>query len=105
MIDESFICENCKKEIGMQLLIRSMGPQIIATDEIGSLSDIEAIMDACNSGIKLLLTSHGNDLEDIPNELINKRVFNNVVILDNKNKPGEIKKIYRLESKEYVAVS
>lgn len=99
------VMNNCKKEIGMQLLIRSMGPQIIATDEIGSLSDIEAIMDACNSGIKLLLTSHGNDLEDIPNELINKRVFNNVVILDNKNKPGEIKKIYRLESKEYVAVS
>ena len=99
------VMNNCKKEIGMRLLIRSMGPQIIATDEIGSKTDVEAIMEACNSGIKLLLTSHGNDLNDIPRELLEKQVFSNVVILDNKNRPGEIKKIYRLESNEYVAVS
>lgn len=99
------VMNNCKKEIGMRMLIRSMGPQIIATDEIGNNDDVSAIMDACNSGIKLLLTSHGNDIDDIPDELIKKQIFSNVVILDNNGKPGEIKKIYRLESKEYVAVS
>ena len=37
------VIENISKSDGIELLIRSMGPEIIACDEIGSKEDVEAI--------------------------------------------------------------
>ena len=47
------------------MMLRSMGPQIIAADEIGDAGDIEAIRYIRNCGCRLLLTVHGRDVEDI----------------------------------------
>ena len=97
------VMNNCRKDIGMKMLIRSMGPQIIATDEIGGSKDEEAMFDAIYSGVKLLLTAHGEDLKDVSKEVINAKIFKNIVILQNKNKPGELSKIYLLEGDKYVS--
>ena len=43
------VLSNIPKSIGIKMLTRSMAPQIIAVDEIGSINDIEAIHDAINS--------------------------------------------------------
>lgn len=40
------VIENISKPKGMKMLIRSMAPEIIACDEIGSKEDVEAIKDA-----------------------------------------------------------
>lgn len=98
------IINNCRKDIGIRMLIRSMGPEVVATDEIGSIEDVNAILDACTAGIKLLLTAHGNELRDVPKELFDNKTFNNIVLLGKEKMPGEIKKIYRLENNEYVAI-
>lgn len=98
------IMNDCLKYIGMNMLIRSMGPQIIATDEIGGTNDEDAINCAVNSGIKLLLTSHGASINDVPKKLIDNRVFSNIVVLTRKRKPGEIKNIYKLMEDKYVTV-
>lgn len=98
------IINNCRKDIGIRMMIRSMGPEVVATDEIGSVEDINAILDACTAGIKLLLTAHGNELRDVPKELFENKTFNNIVLLGKEKTPGEIKKIYRLENNEYVAI-
>ncbi len=37
------VIENISKEKGMRMLIRSMAPEIIACDEIGSKEDVKAI--------------------------------------------------------------
>ncbi len=37
------VIENISKEKGMKMLIRSMAPEVIACDEIGSKEDIQAI--------------------------------------------------------------
>lgn len=93
---------NLIKHKGIKMMIRSMGPQIIATDEIGTEKDFDAIDDAVHSGVKLLLTIHGNDIEDISKKFIHAHMFKNIIVLTKKNKPGEVKKIYTLEDKEYV---
>ena len=41
------VIENISKSKGMKMLIRSMAPEIIACDEIGSKEDIEAIRRCC----------------------------------------------------------
>ena len=93
---------NLSKSVGIKMMIRSMGPQIIATDEIGGEKDFNSVSDAIYSGVKLLLTAHGNDIDDISKEFINNNMFKNIVILTKKNRPGEVMKIYTLEDKKYV---
>ena len=68
------------------MLIRSMAPQVIACDEIGSKEDILAIKYALNSGVKGLFTMHGKNVEDIKNneevyKLIENRQIQKIVFL------------------------
>lgn len=97
------VMNHCKKEIGMKMLIRSMGPQIIATDEIGGNKEEEAIFEAVYSGVKLLLTAHGEELKDVSKNMLESQIFKNIVILKNETKPGELAKIYFLEGNRYVS--
>lgn len=95
------IISNSPKYIGLEMLVRSMGIDILATDEVGSKEDIEAIKYASLSGVGLVFTMHGSSLEDISKktgikELIRDNLFENVVILSNKKGPGTIEKIHNL---------
>lgn len=96
------IMNNCKKDTGIRMMIRSMCPNIIATDEIGNNKDIDAIYEANYAGIKLLLTAHGDDLQDVPGKLLKNKLFKNIIILKTESRPGIIKKIYKLQEDKYV---
>lgn len=97
------VMNNCRKDTGIRMMIRSMAPNIIATDEIGDSKDVDAIYDANFAGIKLLLTAHGDSINDVPIRLSKGKLFKNIVILKKENKPGVIKNIYRLKEDKYVA--
>lgn len=89
----------CPKHIGISLLTRSMGPQVIATDEIGSVEDVEVIKNAMLSGVNLLFTMHGKNIEDIfanneIKQMIEVGYFENIIILSNRKGPGTIERIY-----------
>ncbi|MEG0872557.1 MAG: stage III sporulation protein AA [Clostridia bacterium] len=95
------IISACPKAIGMEMLIRSMGINIIATDEIGNISDIEAIRMASLSGISFIFTMHGRNFEDIEKkagikELLENGLFENVVVLSNTKGPGTIEDIHKV---------
>ena len=97
------VISNCPKYIGMEMLVRSMGLSVIATDEIGTKEDIETIEYAASSGVGLVFTMHGKSVQDITkkqgiNKLINDGLFQNIVILSNRNGPGTIEKIYKYEN-------
>lgn len=95
------IIENIKKSVGMKMLIRSMAPEIIVADEIGSKEDVQEINYAVCSGIKGIFTAHGNSLEDLKlnpaiAELIDKNIFESLLFLDKNNK-GKVNKMYALD--------
>lgn len=74
------VIENVTKAKGIKMLIRSMAPEVIACDEIGSKEDIEAIREAVCSGVKGIFTMHGKDMEDIKNNKeINEIVEENLI--------------------------
>lgn len=80
------IIENIHKNQGIHMLIRTMGPEIIACDEIGSKEDVEAIHYALYSGVKGIFTMHGKSIEDVKNnkqiyQLIENREIQKVVFL------------------------
>lgn len=80
------ILDHVKKSVGMKLLIRSMGPQVIAADEIGSKEDVEAILYAVNSGVKGIFTAHGDSIEELKKnpelrKLLDQGVFETILYI------------------------
>lgn len=93
------VLDGAPKAEGMMMAIRSLGPRIVVTDEIGDPQEKTAITEAVNSGISLLLSAHGRDYEDVCRrpllaELLNMGVFSRLVQLDNSGGPGRVKAIY-----------
>jgi len=64
------ILDRCPKDQGMIMLIRSMGPEVIATDELGTPKDVDAVRQVVNAGIKFIATVHGDSFEQL-----NKRPY------------------------------
>lgn len=100
------IIETCPKDLGIVMLLRSMSPNLIVTDEIGSLDEIKALYTALNGGVSLITTVHGDSIEDIKNRkemsnLLDQDLFKKVIILSAKKGPGTIEKIYDLEEKRW----
>lgn len=93
------ILDCCPKAKGMMMLIRSMSPQIIAVDEIGSKEELEAIDYVIGCGCKLIATVHGSSIEDIKSkpilsDLVQKRLFERYIILSNLRGVGQLEEIY-----------
>lgn len=80
------VIENVDKNRGIHMLIRTMAPEIVACDEIGSKEDVEAIRYALYSGVKGIFTMHGRNVDDIKNnkqiyDLIENREIQKVIFL------------------------
>lgn len=93
------ILDCCPKAQGMIMLIRTMSPQVIAVDEIGSREDLEAMEYVMNCGCKLIATVHGSSMEDIRQKpvlrkLVMERWFERYILLNNFGKIGNIDQIY-----------
>jgi len=102
------VIENVSKADGMQMLIRSMAPQVISCDEIGCEQDINAIKYAISSGVKGIFTSHGSSIEDLKlnsnmNELLQKFIIERIIFLSETVK-GQAKELFELDKfeKKYV---
>ncbi|WP_245579457.1 stage III sporulation protein AA [Halonatronum saccharophilum] len=94
------LLDRCPKAEGMMLLIRSMSPDIIITDEIGSKEDVNALMEAINAGVRVITTVHGSNLEDIRRrpslkEILNARVFKRIVVLSSRKGPGTVEEVIK----------
>lgn len=99
------VLENITKSIGMKMLIRSMAPQIICADEIGSIEDVEAIKYIVCSGVRGIFTAHGSSLKELElnpalKQLLDLFMFERIIFLD-ENTRGKIKKVYELKDKIY----
>ena len=78
--------ENIPKPIGIKMLIRSMAPEVIVADEIGTKQDVQAIKEAMCSGVKGIFTAHGKTKEELLknptlNELINENIIEKIIFL------------------------
>ena len=91
------ILDGCNKQFGIPMLIRSMSPEVVITDEIGKPSDIDIIQQCKSTGVNLITSIHGYSQKDLENSefynLIKDRVFSNIIFLSKENGPGTIREI------------
>lgn len=90
------VLDNCPKADAMLMLLRSMSPEVIITDEIGTSKDAEAIYNIMNSGVAVMASIHGRDIKQLVSRrgiarLIN--MFDLVVTLSRRNGAGTIEEI------------
>lgn len=99
------VLDNCLKKTGMIMAIRSLSPDVLICDEIGTLGEVEALNMAFNSGVNIVVTVHGFDIEDIYSrkvfkELIDESIIERVVVLSSRKGAGTIERIYKIERGE-----
>ncbi len=87
------VLDDCPKDTGMMMAVRSLSPSVIAVDEIGGVNDSEALQYVINSGCSVFATAHGYSLEDIKNKpilsgLISDGSFERFIILKKDKIPG-----------------
>lgn len=80
------VLDGCSKEAGLRWMLRAMSPQVLATDELGSSLDVQAVMDASRSGVAVMATLHGRTLESALARgtlypLVHNRIFDRYVLL------------------------
>lgn len=89
----------CPKSEGMLMLLRSMSPDVIAVDEIGTVEDLHSVEYAMQCGCKMIASIHGKDMMEahekpILGDMIRSRKFERYIVLNNQKHPGEIAAIY-----------
>ncbi len=86
------------KKDGFAKCLRSMNPNLIVTDEIGSLDDYNCLIDAMNCGVKVLASIHASSLEDVKNKKFFERLphnfFERYVVLSKREGPGTFEGIF-----------
>ncbi|MBS4959270.1 MAG: stage III sporulation protein AA [Clostridiales bacterium] len=86
------------KAESMKYLLRSMTPDVIAADEIGSTADYLAAEEVILSGTALLCTAHGRDFQQVSRQkwmgcFLDQGWFQRYVILEDKKFCGKVKDI------------
>lgn len=99
------VMDGCPKTEALWMLLRSMAPDVLAVDEIGTKEDIEAVYYGMHCGCKILATAHGVSMEELMGKknmqelLDGNGGFEKVVLLENRFCVGKVKAIYRKENK------
>jgi stage III sporulation protein AA len=89
------VLDACPKAEGMMMMIRAMSPDVLVVDEIGRIEDAEAILEAVNAGIKLIMTTHGETYSEIQkrpslNQILKLGIFTRFIELSRRKGPGTI---------------
>lgn len=74
------VLDNCPKKKGMQMLLRSMSPQIIAVDELGGEEDFRMLYEVLYSGSRILGTVHAESVEEILEKTCMKKLIGQSMI-------------------------
>lgn len=80
------ILSGCPKQKGIEILLKTMGPGMIAVDEITSREDARALLHCSGCGVALLATIHAADISDLSEKeffrpFLEQKVFKNLVVM------------------------
>lgn len=97
------VIENAPKQDGITILLRTMSPKVIITDEVVSKEEVSAVCYARGSGTSIIATAHGQSFNEIQEKpvykpLFENKVFDNIILLKRENDLSRIEtEVKRLE--------
>lgn len=96
--DRVDVLDACPKAEGMMMMIRSMSPDVLVVDEIGTVEDAEAVLEAVHAGVQLFVSVHGYKAKELLNRpslkaLVEANVFDRYLELSRRDGPGTVQQI------------
>lgn len=81
------VLSSCKKSKGIDLVLRTMGPGIVAIDEITAAEDCIALLQAGWCGVDVLATAHAGNKPDLMKRplykpILESKIFDTLLILN-----------------------
>lgn len=91
----SDVLSEFSKSDGIIQAVRSLSPDVVICDEIGTESDLESIIKCINCGAKIVASIHAENKEDFRKKNISEKLidicgFENLVFLKSSSSPGAI---------------
>lgn len=91
------VLSGCPKTEGMRMLLRTMNPDILVTDEIGSEQDEKTLYSVVNAGVNVIASFHGFDEQDFYEKTHLAKLFRYLVILSRRNGAGTVERVVRCD--------
>lgn len=93
------VLNGARKPDGIRMAVRSLAPEVIATDEIGDAADMRALMEARNAGVTVVATAHAQNLERLRGRLLfakmmDEGLFSRYVLLGCSRGRGTVEAVY-----------
>lgn len=73
------VMSGCKKSEAMEMVLRTMGPSVIALDEITGAEDCKALLNAAWCGVRLIATAHATNREELQSRTIYQPLLDNSI--------------------------
>lgn len=96
------ILDNYPKGEGMMIALRSLSPQVLICDEVGSSEDVTAMMQALNAGVPVIASAHAGDACQLMKRpqlryLVDNGAIQKFFFLEGPMHPGKLKSVVRAE--------
>ncbi|MCD7738755.1 MAG: stage III sporulation protein AA, partial [Lachnospiraceae bacterium] len=80
------VIAGCERERAMEMALRSLGPEVVAVDEIYGEKDLQALKRLCGCGVSLLATHHCDSFGTLAGkpfgrELCKAKIFERFLVL------------------------
>ncbi len=102
------VLDSCPKSIGMRMIIRSMSPKVVITDEIGNDGDRDAVHSVMNAGVRIVASAHGYNVSELKSRrevlrMIEEKVFERYIVLGCSRGPGTLYEVIEGQSMKIIA--
>lgn len=90
------VSTGCEKDVAIMRLIRSLSPDVVATDEVGRARDADAIEEAARCGVAVLATAHARDVETARKRACLRRIVDDGVFerfIELGGEPGRVLRV------------
>ena len=73
------VIDGAPKAEAIEMLLRTMSPKVIISDEIASAKDVSALQLAAGTGVRIIATTHGESIEEVAGRKILMPLFRNKI--------------------------
>ncbi len=93
-IGDADVLSGTSKAEGMSMLLRTMSPEVIVCDEIGSLEDARAVAESLSSGTAIIATAHCSSKDELFSHSSLAKTAKQFKVIITLGGIGEIQEVY-----------
>ncbi len=104
-LENADVLTSISKPTGILQAVRTLAPDVVLVDELGTLAEVEAMTENLHAGVPAIATAHCRDIQEALRRpairlALQCGVFEKIVLLDDRQKAGQIQKIIEVSDIE-----